>query len=148
MWDKATLKQLLEEFIPFNKFLGVRAREISDEGITLELPFREEFVGDPIRPALHGGVMSTLADVTGGIAVWSKLEDVHARVSTIDMRIDYLRPGKLEVICAEGRVVRLGNRVGVTDMRLYHPSAPAQSIATGKGVYNITVVKGRGGGGA
>ncbi len=143
MWDKNTLKQLLEEFIPFNKFLGIRVREFFEDGIALELPFRDEFIGDPIRPALHGGVMSTLADVVGGIAVWSKLEDAHARVSTIDMRIDYLRPGKLETVCAEGRVVRLGNRVGVTDMRLYHPSEPAQTIATGKGVYNITVRKSR-----
>ena len=141
MWDKDTLKQLLEEVIPFNRFLGIRAREISDEHITLELPFREEFVGDPIRPALHGGVMSTLADVTGGIAVWSRMEDHRARVSTIDMRIDYLRPGKLEAVCAEGRVVRLGNRVGVTDMRLYHPSEPTHAIATGKGVYNIVMRK-------
>lgn len=137
MWDRDTLKQLLEDVIPFNKFLGIRAREIGDDAITLELPFREEFVGDPIRPALHGGVMSTLADVVGGIAVWSKMEDPRARVSTIDMRIDYLRPGKLETVCGEGRVVRLGNRVGVTDMRLYHPSEPAHAIATGKGVYNI-----------
>jgi uncharacterized protein (TIGR00369 family) len=141
MWDKETLKQLLEDVIPFNKFLGIRAREITDESVTLELPFREEFVGDPIRPALHGGVMSTLADVCGGIAVWSRMEDPRSRISTIDMRIDYLRPGKLETVCAEGRVVRLGNRVGVTDMRLYHPSEPSHSIATGKGVYNIMKAK-------
>ncbi len=143
MWDKDTLKQMIEEVIPFNKFLGIRAKHIGDDGITLELPFQDHFVGDPIRPALHGGVMSTLADVVGGLAVWSKVEDVHARVSTIDMRVDYLRPGKLETLCAEGRVVRLGNRVGVTDMRLYHPSEASHTIATGKGVYNITVRKSR-----
>lgn len=143
MWDTATLKQMIEEVIPFNKFLGIRASHIGEDGITLELPFQEHFVGDPVRPALHGGVMSTLADVVGGLAVWSRVEDAHTRVSTIDMRIDYLRPGKLETLCAEGRVVRLGNRVGVTDMRLFHPSESQQTIATGKGVYNIKVRKAR-----
>lgn len=139
MWDHDTLKQLLEHVIPFNKFLGIRVVRIEEDLMVIELPFRDEFVGDPMRPALHGGVMSTIADVVGGMAVWSKVEDHRARVSTIDMRIDYLRPGKLETVRAEGRVVRLGNRVGVTDMRLYHPSAETQSIATGKGVYNISV---------
>lgn len=137
MWDEATLKQLLEELIPFNKFLGVKALHIGGDGVTLELPFRDEFIGDPMRPALHGGVMSTIADVVGGIAVWCKVQDARARVSTIDMRIDYLRPGRLEAVRAEGRVVRLGNRVGVTDMRVFHPSDAEHTIATGKGVYNV-----------
>jgi uncharacterized protein (TIGR00369 family) len=139
MWDKDALRQLLEQVIPFNKFLGIRVVRIEKDVMVIELPFREDFVGDPVRPAMHGGVMSTLADVVGGMAVWSKLEDYRARVSTIDMRIDYLRPGRLETIRAEGRVVRLGNRVGVTDMRLFHPSDEDQTIATGKGVYNITL---------
>ncbi len=141
MWDHDTLKQLMEEYIPFNKFLGIKVGRFLDNGLVLELPFRAEFVGDPMRPAMHGGVMSTLADVVGGMSVWSQLKDVRARVSTIDMRIDYLRPGRLETICAEGHVVRAGNRVAVTDMRLFHPSAPEQTVATGKGVYNVTVLK-------
>jgi len=142
MWDPDTLKQLMEEFIPFNKFLGIKVGRFLDHGLVLELPFRSELIGDPMRPALHGGVMSTLADVAGGMAVWSGLKDPRARVSTIDMRIDYLRPGRLETICAEGHVVRAGNRVAVTDMRLWHPSAPEQTVATGKGVYNVTILKG------
>lgn len=142
MWDENTLKQLMEEFIPFNKFLGIKVARLDPDGLVLELPWRAEFVGDPMRPAMHGGVMSTLADVAGGMAAWSRLKDPRARVSTIDMRIDYLRPGRLETICAQGHVVRAGNRVAVTDMRLFHPSAPEQTVATGKGVYNVTMLKG------
>jgi uncharacterized protein (TIGR00369 family) len=107
----------------------------------LEIPFRPELVGDPLRPALHGGVLSALADAAGGAAVWTGLEDERARVSTIDLRIDYLRPAKLETVVAEAVVVRLGNRVGVADVRLFHPSAAGDTIATGKGVYNIMVKK-------
>lgn len=141
MLDNETLKQLMEEFIPFNKFLGIKVAGFTEHGLVLELPFRPEFVGDPMRPAMHGGVMSTLADVVGGMAVWRQLKDARSRVSTIDMRIDYLRPGRLETIHAEGHVVRAGNRVAVTDMRLFHPSAPEHTVATGKGVYNVTVQK-------
>jgi len=139
--DPHALKQMMESFIPFNAFLGVRAVHIDKTLLRLEVPFRPELVGDPIRPALHGGVLSALADACGGGAVWLGVEDARARVSTIDLRIDYLRPAKLETLLAEARVVRLGNRVGVADVRLYNASSPEVTVATGKGVYNITVSK-------
>ena len=139
--DPTALRQVMEELIPFNKFVGVRAVEIDHGHVRLEVPFREEIIGDPFRRALHGGVISMLADTAGGGAVWSALEDPRARVSTIDMRIDYLRPGRQETLVAEASVVRIGRRVGVVDMRLFHPSSPGDSIATGKGVYNIVVPK-------
>lgn len=139
--DPTALRQVMEEFIPFNRFVGVRAVEIDHGRVRLEVPFRDELIGDPLRRALHGGVISMLADTAGGCALWSALEDPRARVSTIDMRIDYLRPGRQETLVAEAHVVRVGRRVGVTDMRLFHPSAPAESVATGKGVYNVVIPK-------
>jgi uncharacterized protein (TIGR00369 family) len=135
------LKQVMEEMIPFNRFLGVKMTAVKTGFVRLEVPFRDELVGDPHRPALHGGVLSTLADAAGGSAVWSGVEDTRARVSTIDLRIDYLRPAKLELLIAEATVVRLGNRVGVVDVRLFQPSAEADTVATGKGVYNIFLKK-------
>ena len=131
------LKQVMEEMIPFNRYLGVKLARAESGFARLEVPFRDELGGDPLRPALHGGVLSALADAAGGAAVWTGIEDEEARISTIDLRIDYLRPAKLELVVAEARIVRLGNRVGVADVRLFHPSAEAETIATGKGVYNI-----------
>jgi uncharacterized protein (TIGR00369 family) len=142
--DPEVLKGLMEMFIPFNKYLGVRVVEVKRRFCHMEIPFREELIGDPLRPALHGGVLSALADTAGGMAVWSGLEDERGRVSTIDLRVDYLRPAKLETLAAEATVVRLGNRVGVADVRLFHPSHATETVATGKGVYNITVVKPKG----
>jgi uncharacterized protein (TIGR00369 family) len=139
--DPGALKQMMESFIPFNAFLGVRVLRVDDKLVQLEVPFRPELVGDPIRPALHGGVLSALADAAGGAAVWLGVEDLAARVSTIDLRIDYLRPARLEPIVAEATVVRLGNRVGVADVRLYNSPSPEVTVATGKGVYNITISK-------
>ena len=137
------LKRVMEELIPFNRYLGVRMAKAGAGFARLEVPFREELIGDPLRPALHGGVLSALADAAGGAAVWAGLEDDRARVSTIDLRIDYLRPAKLELVVAEAQVVRIGNRVGVADVRLFQPSAESDTIATGKGVYNIIIKKER-----
>ncbi|MBX3263676.1 MAG: hotdog fold thioesterase [Labilithrix sp.] len=133
------LKQVMEEQIPFNRYLGMRLAAAEIGFARLEVPFRDELVGDPLRPALHGGVLSALADAAGGAAVWTGIEDARARVSTIDLRVDYLRPAKLELVVAEARVVRIGNRVGVADVRLFQPSAESDTIATGKGVYNIII---------
>lgn len=135
--EMSVLRHVIEELVPFNRFLGVRVAAIEHGHVRLELPFRAELVGDPMRPALHGGVLSALADAAGGFAVWSAVESEAARVSTIDLRIDYLRPGKLEALVAEATVVRVGGRVGVADVRLFHPSAEDRTIATGKGVYAI-----------
>ena len=139
--DAVALRQVMEELIPFNRVLGIRVVEIDTGHVRMEIPFREELIGDPVRRAVHGGVISALADTAGGCAVWSALEEPTARVSTIDIRIDYLRPGRSETLVAEANVVRAGRRVGVADIRLFHPSAPAESIATGKGVYNVVIPK-------
>jgi uncharacterized protein (TIGR00369 family) len=141
--DHEILRQVIETYIPFNKVLGVKVAEIDRGRVRLEVPFKDELIGDPLRPALHGGVLSTLADTAGGAAVWSALEDGRARVQTIDLRIDYLRPGKRETVVAEANVVRMGRRVAVVDMRLFHSSAPTETIATGKGVFNIAIPKAR-----
>jgi uncharacterized protein (TIGR00369 family) len=141
--DAETLRQVMETFIPFNVFLGVRVVHIDKKTCRLEVPFRPELVGDPVRPALHGGVLSALADAAGGGAMWVGIEDPRARVSTIDLRIDYLRPARLEAVVADAHIVRLGNRVGVADVRLYNAPSPDVTIATGKGVYNITISKER-----
>lgn len=142
--DLALLTSFVEESIPFNKFLGIRAPLMERGRVRLAIPFREELIGDAQWPALHGGVISTLADTAGGVVVWSVLESLSYRVSTIDLRVDYLRPGRSEALVAEATVVRVGKSVGVADMRLFHPSAEDEAVATGKGVYAIKVPKGQG----
>jgi len=131
----------MEDFIPFNRFLGIKVAALSDDHVHLTLPFRPEFVGDPMRPAMHGGVISTLADVAGGLAVWTGLADPRGRVATIDLRVDYLLPGRLERLDAKAHVVRKGNRVGVVDVVLFHPVRADEAVATAKGVYNIVTRK-------
>ena len=146
------LRQVMEELIPFNRFLGVKLTAMRKGFARLEIPFRDELVGDPMRPALHGGVLSALGDAAGGAAVWASMDDDNARISTIDLRIDYLRPARLTTLVAEAVVVRVGNRVGVADVRLFNDDTEADTVATVKAVYNITIKKdyridGRGGGG-
>jgi uncharacterized protein (TIGR00369 family) len=126
----------MEKQVAFNRHLGIKVAELRDGFARLELPFRDVLIGDPFRPALHGGCLSALADTCGGAAVYASVHELD-RVSTVDLRMDYLRPGPLETIACEATVVRIGNRVGVTDMKVFAVSSPGRVIATGKGVYNV-----------
>ena len=135
--DLDVLRQVADEFIPFNNFLKIRLTIVERGRVEMEIPFREELIGDPMKRAIHGGVISTLVDTAGGMAVWGAIVDPHQRVSTIDLRVDYLRPGRPETLVCEGVAVRVGRSVGVADLRVFHRSAPDDTIATGKGVYAI-----------
>ena len=134
--DFALLKRPAEEDIPFNKLLGIQVLEFSEGLARMRLPFRPELVGDTRRPALHGGVLSTLADLCGGFAVWTRcrLDD---RLATIDLGVDYLRPAPAAALIAEGTVRLLGNRVGNAQVLVWSEDAPHEHVAVGRGVYNI-----------
>jgi len=129
------LKQFFEQEIRFNAYLKMNVAQLGDGYARLEIPYREELIGDPLRPALHGGVVSTLLDTAGGIAAFTSVAPGDL-LSTVDLRVDYLRPAGLLDVVAEGRVVRIGNRVAVCDIVAYQDD-PKKPVATGKGVYNI-----------
>lgn len=129
------IRQFMEEHIPFNRFLGMKLGAVSKGFASIHLAFRDELVGDPFKPALHGGVISALADTVGGCAVFTVIE-AGARCSTIDLRVDYLRPGRLEDIRAQAEILRVGGRVAVAKIDVFHAD-PATPIAAAMGVYAI-----------
>jgi uncharacterized protein (TIGR00369 family) len=130
------VRQIMDEHIPFNRHLGIRVAELRPGVARLELPFREQFIGNPVTGVLHGGVLSALIDTCGGAAVWTQAEEGDL-VATVDLRVDYLRPAPPADLVCEGTVQRMGNRVGVADVRLFAREHPETLLATGKGVYNV-----------
>jgi uncharacterized protein (TIGR00369 family) len=134
--EKELYKNVLEELIPFNKFLNMQMVEIRDGYCKLMVPFQPHLIGDPRGPALHGGVIAAAMDAVGGMAGATTLSSYEESLSTIDMRVDYLRPGKAKDLFVEGQIARSGNRIIVTRMIAYHEDA-SHLIAEGKGVYNV-----------
>jgi uncharacterized protein (TIGR00369 family) len=95
--------------IPYASFLGVRA-ELKGDELTLVLPYSEHLVGNPLLPALHGGVVGALMELTAitQLAIASKSEKF---AKTIDIGVDYLRSGKPIDTYARARVVKIGRRI-------------------------------------
>ncbi|RMF91991.1 MAG: thioesterase family protein [Nitrospinota bacterium] len=143
----ALIKTLFTEQIPFNRLLGLQVVSLDSDQVSLRLRMREEFIGNFIRGTLHGGVISATLDVTGGLAaflgVLQKLEGESirqkmerlSRLGTIDLRIDYLRPGIGEFFVSKGFILRIGNKVAVTRMELHNDRQ--QLIAVGTGTYIV-----------
>jgi acyl-coenzyme A thioesterase PaaI-like protein len=61
------LPGFVEEQIPFNKVLGLRVESLDMESVSLKIGMKEELIGNPVKGILHGGVISAVLDVTGGI---------------------------------------------------------------------------------
>jgi uncharacterized protein (TIGR00369 family) len=135
-WDPRVIRELMEEHIPFNKHLGMKALVVTPELVDLMLPFRPEYIGDPMRPALHGGTISTLIDTAGGAVAFLNV-DASERVSTVDLVVDYLRPGPAADIVARAKIVRRGNRVIIANVSVFGAATPDDIVAQGRGVYNV-----------
>ena len=103
---------------------------------------RDDLVGNYTRNILHGGVISATLDVTAGLMAFvgvakrirsGSLEEKmerFSRLGTIDMRVDYLRPGAGAYFVATARVIRSGNRIAVIRAELHNDSEELVAAAT------------------
>lgn len=128
------IKTLIEEIIPFNRLLGVQlvATESSTGTVTLRMPLRGELIGNVMRSMAHGGAVSALIDAAAGAAAALSLPDLRAApsVATIDMRVDYLAPGRGEWLEARATVMRSGRRVIVVRVDVADPSGALVALGT------------------
>jgi len=144
----AALTELFEQKITFNQTLGLTVLRLGPGGPQLRFEMRPELVGHYQYARLHGGVISATLDAMAGLAVMVALGEKHAeesaeqvmhrftRLGTVDLRIDYLRPGLGRYFTASAEVLRLGGRVGTTQMRLVNDEATL--IATGAASYMLS----------
>ena len=107
----------LVDGVPYIGFLGIRFDRRGDE-LTAVLPYAPSLIGNPMLPALHGGVTAAFLEVTAIIelawsAQWSAMEagaPVGPLPKTIDITLDFLRSGLPRDAYARARVVRSGRR--------------------------------------
>jgi len=141
------LHELYERKIPFNKVLGLKIESLKMEDVRMRFEMKDAFVGNYVQGILHGGVISAVLDTTGGLTaslgVLQKMKGHTAeeigksltKIGTIDLRIDYLRPGKGNYFISTGSIMRAGRRVSVTRMELYNDRDIL--IAVGTGTYIV-----------
>ena len=132
----------MEEHIAFNKLLGLKVESFDADAPKLRFAMRPELVGNPTRQILHGGVISATLDAAGGFAIMLSVAadgavtpSTFPNIGTIDLRVDYLRPGRGKHFIATARIVRKGSRIAVVHMELHNDTG--ELIATGGAAYVV-----------
>ena len=136
------LKGIYEKQMPFNRLLDICIDSMTPTDIKVRIDMREELIGNFVRQILHGGVISSVLDLTGGliatVELLKQLENIRfdeiekrlARIGTID-----LRAGKGDFFTASGSVLRKGNKVAVIRTELCNHRNLL--IAAGTGTYLV-----------
>jgi len=145
---ETTLRDLFEKRICFNEVLGLKVEALDSGSLGLGFDMRPDLIGHYQHERLHGGVISAALDTTGGAAILWAIACKHidedtehvmhrfSRLGTVDLRIDYLRPGIGRHFLASATVTRLGGRIASTQMRLENDAG--MLIATGSAAYVVS----------
>lgn len=141
------LADVYENRLPFNKMLGLKIDRLETDGVRTRFDMQPDLIGNYVHGVLHGGVISSVLDATGGmmatVPVILKLHEKSVeeirqgitKVGTIDLRVDYLRPGIGKKFYATGSIMRSGKKVAVTRMELHNDRD--RLIAVGTGTYIV-----------
>ncbi len=141
------IRQTFEQSIPFNHVLGLKVTSLTLDSACVKIEMKDELVGNFFKKILHGGVISSVLDIAGGITALTGVlnemqgkttEEIFERFSkigTIDLRIDYLRPGYGKYFLGTGTIMRTGKSVAVTRMEFTNDKGLL--IAVGTGTYKV-----------
>jgi uncharacterized protein (TIGR00369 family) len=141
-------RQIYEEKVAFNKMLGLKLVKVTPQGVEARIDMRPELIGHYGYNRIHGGVISAVLDAIGSAAVMAALAAQHmdesptkrlerfAKLGTIDLRVDYLRPGIGEHFTITANALRVGSRVGSSRMEFCGPDGTLMS--TGAAAYIVS----------
>jgi len=154
----ALVEKVFQEKIAFNRLIGLDVSMVNGAGepdVNVTFSMRPELIGNFARGILHGGVICSALDVVGGLAVYAQLStefekldgcpakddeqvliEQFSRLSTIDLRVDFLRPGTGSHFVATAQLLRTGSRVGVVRMDLHNDGD--EHIAAATASYSIS----------
>ncbi len=133
--------------IPFNRVLGLRVESLGHDRVEASFEMRDDLLGHYSRRMLHGGVISAVIDVTGGLAAFMGVEErmsgesleaklkKFGKVSTLDLRVDFLRPGLGNRFVVRAHTLKTGSKVAVTRIELRNDEDDL--IAAGTGSYIV-----------
>ncbi|MFT3813558.1 MAG: thioesterase family protein [Acidovorax sp.] len=144
------LTKFFEQRITFNQVLGLKITSLTPERVAARIAMRPELIGSAVHQRIHGGVIASGLDSMGGLAIMAALGARHmdeaplhrmrhfARLATIDLRVDYLRPGTGtdSAFDLRAEVLRLGSRVASTRMEFL--GEDGQLLSTGTAAYIVS----------
>lgn len=144
----ALVKDLFEQEIVFNRVLGLKVLDVTPERVTARIDMKPDLIGHFQHNRVHGGAVSAALDAMGGLVCVAAIGSRHmneepqqrlhrfAKLGTIDLRVDYLRPCVGEHFHLTAEVLRLGSRVANT--RMEFKGQDGRLLCTGAGAYIVS----------
>jgi len=133
--------------MPFNQLLGLKITRFDAQKSEIRFAWDDKLIGNPMQKILHGGVTASALDLAGGTVVAAnvinKLAEITpaitqqclSKIGTIDLRTDYLRPGRGEEFIVTSHLIRNGSKVAVARMEMHNELG--EHIAFGTGTYMV-----------
>jgi len=116
--------------------LGFAFEALESDRVTLRAPWRPDLLGDSATGVLSGGLVTTLLDHVGGLAVWAALGRFET-IATLDLRVDYMRaaePGR--DLLAEARCYRLTRSIAFVRAWAFEDTA-GDPVAAAQSAYML-----------
>ena len=106
--------------VPYVRYLGMRVEMAGDE-MTAVLPFAQHLIGNPVLPALHGGVIGAFLEMTA-LAQLALAQPTQRVPKTIDITIEYLRSAGPRDVYARAILRKVGRRVANVQVEAWQDS--------------------------
>ena len=144
----AGLREIFEQRVAFNQTIGLKISDITPTLVQGHIAMRPDLIGHAAYERIHGGVISAGLDSMGGLAVMAAIAARHmedtpqqrlqrfSRLGTIDLRVDYMRPGIGKAFLLRAEVLRLGSRVANTRMEFL--AEDGELLSVGSAAYIVS----------
>ncbi len=117
---------------PYVDFLNIHLQPQVDAGPVFRLPFKHELIGNPLLPALHGGVLAGLGETAMILHLIATNPSMQGVPRGVDFAIAYMRSAKPVDTFVQCSTVRQGNRVALVQVNIWQDD-PQRPVAQARG---------------
>ena len=130
--DAAAIQKIFDQS-PFIALLGLQVLGLDYEKSEFKarMPLRPELERRAGTKQFHGGPIAGFIDTVGDFAIGML---VGGGVPTMNLRVDYIRPGTGDYLDATATVRRAGKSVAIIDIDVFSPDG--KLVAIGRGTYS------------
>jgi acyl-coenzyme A thioesterase PaaI-like protein len=119
------------------KALGFKLEGIAGQTVRIHTAYREDLIGDPETGVLASGLVTTMLDHVGGLAVWTAIGGFQP-IATLDLRVDYMRAARpREDLLAEAVCYRLTRNIAFVRAWAFETS-PDDPVAAAQSAYVLS----------
>ena len=122
--------------------LGFVFEALEGDRVRIRVPYRADLVGNPGTGVLAGGLVTTLLDHVGGLAVWVAMGEFKP-IATLDLRVDYMRAAEAgRDLIAEARCFQMTRSIAFVRAWAFEDS-PDSPVAASQAAYVVESAGGR-----